>query len=128
MEEQKQTDFNQETQNQAQNNANTASAPKKPSKVNMIISGISIVIIIVAAIVIFSINSGAKITMKEYEQIQPGMTYAEVVDIIGGEGELGSSGFNVEIYTWEGKGVAGANALITFQDGKVVSKAQAGLI
>ena len=60
-----------------------------------------------------------------------GMSYEEVCDINGGEGELGSEssfmGASTAIYTWEGKGSIGANAVITFQNGEVVSKAQAGL-
>lgn len=62
------------------------------------------------------------------------MEYQEVFDIIGSRGEeLATSdlGFGDEyytvIFTWEGEGTLGANANVTFQGGKVTSKAQAGL-
>lgn len=79
-------------------------------------------------------NSG-KITMAEFEQIKSGMTYEEVVAIVGGEGELSSEvdigigeEYVTQIYIWYGEGLFTAgNANVTFQGGKVVSKAQFGL-
>ena len=69
-----------------------------------------------------------------YYKIENGMTYSEVCKIIGGEGSLGSSvdmgigsEYETEIYEWKGNGSVGANANVTFQGGKVVGKAQAGL-
>lgn len=75
-----------------------------------------------------------KITLEEFNQIKTGMTYDEVVKIIGGEGVVlsesnigNSEQYHTIIYKWEGKGSIGANANITIQGGKVISKAQAGL-
>ena len=93
----------------------------------MIISAVSIVIIIVCAIVILNLVGGKTITMDEYNQIKTGMSYDEVCDIIGGEGELVSEAGGAAVYTWEGKGAPGANAAISFYKGKVMAKAQAGL-
>ena len=80
------------------------------------------------------INSEASISLEEFNKIETGMTYEEVRDIVGGEGTLGSSvdvGFGeeykTEIYQWTGEGSLGANANVTFQGGKVISKAQIGL-
>lgn len=74
------------------------------------------------------------ISLAEFNQIATGMTYDEVVQIIGSSGTLLSeSGGNLgpEYYTalwmWEGEGIAGANANVMFQGGGVVSKAQFGL-
>lgn len=74
------------------------------------------------------------ITMAEYNQIETGMTYFQVCDIIGGYGEVLSevdlgigSEYATEIYMWEGEGITGANANVTFQGGKVTAKAQFGL-
>ena len=74
------------------------------------------------------------ISLEEYNQIKTGMEYQEVFDIIGSRGEeLAASdlGFSDEyytvIFTWDGDGTLGANANVTFQGGKVTSKAQAGL-
>ena len=80
------------------------------------------------------INSEASISLEEFNKIETGMTYKEVCEIVGGEGTLGSSvdldmgdEYKTEIYQWTGDGSIGANANVTFQGGKVVSKAQIGL-
>lgn len=75
-----------------------------------------------------------KITLEEFNSIETGMTYEQVVEIIGGEGTVlsesditGNPQYKTTIYTWDGSGTLGANANVTFQGGKVVSKAQFGL-
>lgn len=75
-----------------------------------------------------------KITLEEFNQVETGMTYEQVVEIIGTEGTVmsesditGDGQYKTTIYSWEGEGSLGANANITFQAGKVVSKAQFGL-
>lgn len=80
------------------------------------------------------INSEASISLEEFNKIETGMTYEEVCDIVGGKGTLGSSvdigmgaEYKSELYQWTGDGSIGANANVTFQGGKVVSKAQFGL-
>ena len=80
------------------------------------------------------INSEATISLEEFNKIETGMTYEEVCAIIGGEGTLSSSvdmgigaEYKTEIYQWTGHGSLGANANVTFQGGKVMSKAQFGL-
>ena len=74
------------------------------------------------------------ISKDEFNSISTGMTYDEVVEIIGSEGEVLSEvdldlgeEFKTIMYFWEGEGFPGANANITFQGGKVTAKAQAGL-
>lgn len=72
------------------------------------------------------------ITAEKFNAIETGMTYDEVVNIIGSEGELssqvdiGGDEYKTEIYVWYGA-VTGSNANVTFQGGKVVAKAQLGL-
>ena len=80
------------------------------------------------------IDSEGSISLEEFNKIETGMTYDEVCDIVGGEGTLGSSvdvgigeEYKTEIYQWTGDGSIGANANVSFQGGKVVSKAQIGL-
>ena len=75
-----------------------------------------------------------KISLDEFNQIKNGMTYDEVVSIIGSKGELLSesdlgigSEYVTTMWMWEGKGSIGANANVMSQDGKVVNKAQFGL-
>jgi hypothetical protein len=73
------------------------------------------------------------ISLDEFNAIQDGMTYEQVVAIVGGAGtvlsESGSPGseYYTVMYTWEGEGSIGANANCMFQGGRLVSKAQFGL-
>lgn len=87
----------------------------------------------------FSESTGSRtnpptISLAEFNAISTGMTYQEVTDIIGSAGEVLSEvdlGLGDEYFTqsrkWDGEGSIGANAIIQFQDGKVVTKAQFGL-
>lgn len=74
-----------------------------------------------------------KIDLAEFQKIKAGMSYSQVVSIIGGSGtvmsESGSSGdpLHTIMYSWEGQGGFGANANIMFQGGKMINKAQFGL-
>lgn len=71
------------------------------------------------------------ITLDEYNKIQNNMSYMEVVDIIGSLGtqqaSAGDGAYATFIYNWDGNGTIGSNASITFQNGKVIAKAQVGL-
>ena len=71
------------------------------------------------------------ITLEEYYKIDTGMSYDEVKNIIGSHGELtskvDSNGYVIEMYTWYGNGIAGSNANVTFENGKMTAKAQFGL-
>lgn len=72
-------------------------------------------------------------TLALFGQIQTGMSYQEVRDIVGGDGELissvdiGEPELKTEMYTWNGNGPIGSNANVMFQGGKVSSKGQFGL-
>ncbi|WP_424766285.1 DUF3862 domain-containing protein [Paenibacillus sp. sgz302251] len=78
-------------------------------------------------------KNSPEITKEEFDQIKDGMTYEEIVGIIGGEGELtvesGTEGeeLHTAAYQFEGKGSIGANAQLMFQGGKLITKAQVGL-
>lgn len=69
-------------------------------------------------------------TRNAYEQIQTGMTYDEVVRIAGNpsysNSDVKSMGIRYQNYTWTGT-TPMANAVILFQNGKVVGKSQYGL-
>lgn len=75
-------------------------------------------------------STDVAITKAAYKKIETGMSYQDVVNVVGGEGELtGSSkaaGYTMKIYTWNGSDL-GSNATVTFQNDKVQSKAQTGL-
>lgn len=71
------------------------------------------------------------IDYNTFQQIRNGMTYRQVEKIIGKEGTLlssyGEGEHNTFIMQWNGYGSIGANATVTFQNNKVISKAQFGL-
>lgn len=70
-------------------------------------------------------------SMSEFNQIQDGMSYSDVVKIIGSQGEMMSSnsigGYKTVMYKWDGSGSFGANMNAMFQNDKLISKAQFGL-
>lgn len=69
------------------------------------------------------------VTLAGFQKIKTGMTYKQVVEVLGKEGELLSesdiAGIKTEMYQWKAGFPANMNA--TFQRGKLVSKAQFGL-
>ena len=73
-------------------------------------------------------------TLDAYKQVKEGMTLDEVNKIFGfdgtsaasGSASVGSISSTAELYTWAGE-TPGSSASISFQDGKVVAMAQAGL-
>ena len=74
-----------------------------------------------------------KMNMAEFTSIQNGMSYDEVVAIVGGPGtlssEVGTKGepYYTQTYTFEGEGDFGANAILSIQDGALSMKTQYGL-
>lgn len=133
--------------NSGNSTINTRSKPKK--KTGCLISVLIFVLLMVAGIVsiIFTgkqINdtiqqeiSGTSsddeyISLNEYNQIETGMSYDEVKEIVGSAGTISSQvesgGYKIIIVTWYGNGVAGSNANVTFTNDEVTAKAQVGLI
>ena len=70
------------------------------------------------------------VSMEQFNRIQEGMTYQEVVLVLGSPGEVISSsdiaGYKTVMYMWKGNSF-GANMNATFQNDKMVAKAQFGL-
>lgn len=73
-------------------------------------------------------------TLDAYKQVKEGMSLDDVNKIFGfdgtsaasGSASVGSVSSTAEVYTWAGE-TPGSSASISFQDGKVVAMAQAGL-
>lgn len=76
-------------------------------------------------------NDSEYITLDEYTSIKNGMTYEEVVKLIGSNGtsvsETTVGTTSIMIITWYGNGFNGSNANVTFTNGNVTGKAQIGL-
>lgn len=72
----------------------------------------------------------SRITLSAFNRISDGMTYAQVVNILGKEGtEISSSnlaGYKTVMYQWDGDSW-GANMNAMFQNGRLISKSQFGL-
>lgn len=77
-------------------------------------------------------DTDGSLTKEKFDQIKEGMTYEEVVAIIGSEGtvlsESGTPGdaYHTVIYEFETDGFM-SSANMTFQGGKLMNKAQYGL-
>jgi hypothetical protein len=69
------------------------------------------------------------VTMSEYNQIYDGMTYGDVVRIIGSRGEelsrSSTAGYTITMYAWSNKN--GSNMTAMFENGKLTTKSQIGL-
>jgi hypothetical protein len=79
-------------------------------------------------------STSCKASIGAFNSIQNGMSYTDVIRIIGCQGSVLSdseiAGFKTTMYMWSGKGrflQPGANMNLMVQDGKVVMKAQFGL-
>jgi len=71
------------------------------------------------------VSGFAKITREHFKQIQENMTYEEVVNIIGHEGNLLSESDDLEIYDWSNPD--GSGIMVTFAKGRVFIKVQVRL-
>ena len=74
-------------------------------------------------------RKSGRITFAMFEKVESGMTLAQVQEITGSDGELMSeaefAGFKSTSYQWANWG--GSNMIVMFQNGRVTTKAQAGL-
>jgi hypothetical protein len=75
-------------------------------------------------------NSGCRVTLTQYSQLQTGMSYAQTRSILGCAGTEASrvdmAGYTTVMYQWDGNSF-GANMNVTIQNDALVSKAQFGL-
>lgn len=71
-----------------------------------------------------------KMTLEKFNKIETGMTYQQVVDIIGEEGTLSTESSygsqSMKVYYWyASNGIS--NATVSFMNGNVTAKSQIGL-
>jgi outer membrane protein assembly factor BamE (lipoprotein component of BamABCDE complex) len=78
-------------------------------------------------------GSDVEISLEQFNQIENGMTLEEVIEIVGGEGEIvsetGEEGTDLHtvMYSYSGEGGLGANVSLMFQGNKLQNKTQVGL-
>jgi hypothetical protein len=82
---------------------------------------------------VVSDDKSSKISKEEYDCLKNGMTYEEVVSIIGGEGKiitdigkLGEAAYTV-LYVWESEENPSATVNILFEGGVMMNKAEYGI-
>lgn len=71
-----------------------------------------------------------RVTLHNYYRIRDGMTGDQVSSILGPPTSENASGGGIGIYTWNAAGInglLGGNMNVTFQNGRVIGKAQAEL-
>lgn len=97
-----------------------------------------IVVVMIAVVALVGCGAVAPpvVTMDEYTQIREGMTYSQVVSIIGASGEEVASNviegvpgvmptMRTTMYQWVNADGSNMNAM--FQNGELIQKAQFGL-
>lgn len=71
------------------------------------------------------------VTLAQFSQLRDGMSYAQASAALGRPGTEMSrtniSGIVTVMYSWQGRGRAGANMNAMFQNDRLISKAQFGL-
>lgn len=76
------------------------------------------------------VQEQTKVTLEKFNKIETGMTYQQVVDIIGEEGTLSTESSygnqSMKVYYWYASNKI-ANATVSFMNGKVTAKSQVGL-
>lgn len=76
-------------------------------------------------------KKGHGVTLRAYYEIQMGMTYDEVYNIIGQHGVEGSrisiGGETMQMVEWSSGGLLGGTMMLQFDNGKVISRTQFGL-
>jgi hypothetical protein len=72
----------------------------------------------------FSAPTERIVTMGDYNAVKEGMSYEQVVAIIGAQGEESFSGETMTIYTWTNPGIGGGAMTATFREGRLRSKGQ----
>jgi hypothetical protein len=69
------------------------------------------------------------VTLANYNRVQIGMTYQEVVDVFGGPGvrsaQVTVAGKRLEFYSW--MDTAGGQTTVVFKEGRVTKKSEDGL-
>lgn len=114
-----------------------ATSPAVSTALYRIAVGIGVVVFLVVFAIVFGgfrgcvnqLAAPGDVDLSEFNQITTGMTYREVVSIIGTEGtelsRVSLAGTVTVMYKWDGQGIANMNAM--FQNGKLITKSQFGL-
>lgn len=111
---------------------------KNNNKRNIIIGAITFIVLCVVVFVVAiavsksdGSSTGDYLTYDNYVSIRDGMTYSQVVNVLGGKsGVLDTSssygGYTLAYYTWKNR--SGTKCIVVgFENGKVCAKSQYGL-
>lgn len=94
------------------------------------VAAVIIVAIVILTIILVILAIATKVTKSNYDQIEMGMYMCDVVDILGSNYSVQSTSevasHTSDILVWTNN-YKNKSIVITFVDGKVISKAQSGL-
>jgi len=106
-----------------------ASTSKQGSSAVGAVLGIGVLLFLLYQFGLLPAGIGGGYRLAQFNQVTTGMTVGQVRSIMGDSGELSVdssvAGYSGQIYTWKNAG--GGNMIVQFQNGKVITKAQAGL-
>ena len=95
-----------------------------------------LVVLLTVGIIVWLNAARSRITYAQYERIEAGMDYREVVQIVGRSGTENASSYTrgipgvmaaIEIHSYSWSNSDGSNMIVQFIGGRVHLKAQAGL-
>lgn len=98
----------------------------------ILLACIVIIIVLLVAMLAGTFNTGRRYTAEKYAQIESGMSYYQITDIMGTDGEslsgneTSSNGEGIETYTWSNRD--GSHITITFVDDQVAGFSQNGIL
>jgi len=106
-----------------------ASASRQGSSAVGAIIGIGVLLFLLYQFGLLPAGIGGGYRLAQFNQVTTGMSIGQVRSIMGDPGELSVdssvAGYTGQIYTWTNAG--GGNMIVQFQNGQVITKAQAGL-
>lgn len=97
-------------------------------------SALAGVILVLMLSLVGCLGNSNEVTRSEYQEVETGMSYSTVENIVGESGEkvsssevdgFGGSGVSTNLYRWQNSD--GTNMVVIFQNNEVISKSQFGL-
>jgi len=116
-------------------NRNYARVSRRPfvdqRKLLCIVAPLALALIVTIILIILPGSSSGQITLAQYSKFYEGMSYDEVVSIVGSPGTVESEstmfGSTMVTREWKGNGGKDSMCIIMFTDGKIHLMTQAGL-
>lgn len=105
---------------------------KQSRQALILLACVVIIIVLLVAMLAGTFSTGRRYTAEKYAQIESGMSYYQITDIMGTDGEnlsgdeTSSDGEGIETYTWSNRD--GSHITVTFVDDQVAGFSQDGIL